>query len=148
MVGKHEQALIRTVKERCRVCFTCVRECPAKAIRILAGQAEVVAERCIGCGNCVSICSQGAKVYLDTTSEVLALLASDEPVAAVLAPSFPVEFPRLGSGKLVGALRTLGFERVAEVAFGADLVAAAYRRLLAEHPGERFIATPSPAVVG
>jgi len=148
MVGKHEQALIRTVKERCRVCFTCVRECPAKAIRILAGQAEVVAERCIGCGNCVSICSQGAKVYLDTTSEVLALLASDEPVAAVLAPSFPVEFPRLGSGKLVGALRTLGFERVAEVAFGADLVAAAYRRLLAEHPGERFIATTCPAVVG
>ena len=34
-------AFINTVKERCRVCYTCVRECPAKAIRILEGQAEI-----------------------------------------------------------------------------------------------------------
>jgi len=28
----------------------CVRECPAKAIRITQGQAEVMEERCVGCG--------------------------------------------------------------------------------------------------
>ena len=37
-------AMITTIKERCRMCYTCVRECPAKAIRVVTGQAEVVAE--------------------------------------------------------------------------------------------------------
>ena len=41
------------------MCYTCVRECPAKAIRIVEGQAEVVAERCIACGNCARICPDG-----------------------------------------------------------------------------------------
>ena len=27
-------ALVTTIPERCRVCYTCVRECPARAIRI------------------------------------------------------------------------------------------------------------------
>ncbi|MCX5684286.1 MAG: 4Fe-4S binding protein, partial [Planctomycetota bacterium] len=40
--------LVTTIRERCRVCYTCVRECPAKAIRITTGQAEVIPERCIG----------------------------------------------------------------------------------------------------
>ena len=53
--------LVSTIKERCRVCYTCVRECPAKAIRIVERQAEVIPERCIGCGNCVRVCSQHAK---------------------------------------------------------------------------------------
>ena len=40
-----QHCVIRTVKDRCRVCYTCVRDCPAKAIRISGGQAEVVAAR-------------------------------------------------------------------------------------------------------
>ena len=35
----------KTVKDRCHVCYTCVRGCPAKAIRILDRQAEIVADR-------------------------------------------------------------------------------------------------------
>ena len=35
-------AMITTVRERCRMCYTCVRECPAKAIRVATGQAEVI----------------------------------------------------------------------------------------------------------
>ena len=27
-------AFVTTTKDRCRVCFTCVRECPAKAIEL------------------------------------------------------------------------------------------------------------------
>ena len=53
--------LVSTIKELCRVCYTCVRECPAKAIRIVDQQAEIISERCIGCGNCVRVCSQKAK---------------------------------------------------------------------------------------
>ncbi len=83
----------RTIKERCRVCYTCVRECPAKAIRIADGQAEVIAERCIGCGNCVRVCSQQAKQVrsIDRRGRGAAG-APARTVAACVAPSFPAEF--------------------------------------------------------
>ena len=85
-------AFITTVKERCRMCYTCVRECPVKAIRITDGQAQVVGDRCIACGNCVRICSQHAKLLRSTIDEVLVLLRSGHRVAACIAPSFPAEF--------------------------------------------------------
>ena len=56
--------LVTTIREKCRMCYTCVRECPAKAIQILDGQASVIQTRCIGCGNCVTVCSQNAKQVL------------------------------------------------------------------------------------
>jgi len=65
---------IQTLRERCRVCYTCVRECPAKAIRILDGQAEVIPERCIGCGNCIRVCSQEAKQAASSIDTVTAML--------------------------------------------------------------------------
>jgi len=139
--------LVTTVKERCRVCFTCVRECPAKAIRILDGQAEVMPERCIGCGNCVRVCSQHAKQVRDCTSNAKSLLAGSQPVAACVAPSFPAVFTECDYRQLVGMLRQLGFQYVHEVAFGADLVAERYRRLLELNPGKRYIATTCPAVI-
>jgi len=142
------RSLVETIKERCRVCYTCVRECPAKAIRITTGQAEVIPERCIGCGNCVRVCSQRAKKVLNGRDQTLALLEGPNPVAALVAPSFPAEFTDCEERQLVGMLRALGFTYVNEVAFGADLVAEAYRKLLAETDGKRFIATTCPAVIG
>ncbi len=142
------EPLIRTLRERCRTCFTCVRECPAKAIRIVDGQAEVMPERCIACGNCVRVCSQGAKVVLDGTAAVRTLLAAPAPVGALLAPSFAAEFGELDARQVIGALHALGFARVFAVAYGADLVAAAYARLLAEEPDRRYIATSCPGIVG
>jgi signal transduction histidine kinase/iron only hydrogenase large subunit-like protein len=140
--------LVTTIKERCRVCYTCVRECPAKAIRIATGQAEVMAERCIGCGNCVRVCSQHAKQVQSGAGRVSELLAGARPVAAMVAPSFPAEFSECGDGQLVGMLRAMGFRHVNEVAFGADLVAVRYRKLLADTEGRRFIATTCPAIIG
>ena len=144
--------LVTTVKERCRVCFTCVRECPAKAIRITGGQAEVMQSRCIGCGNCVRVCSQNAKQVYDSTPAVRDLLAGETPVVACLAPSFPAEFTDVAPERLIGMLRALGFAAVHEVAFGADLVADRYRALLpaagaGAAPARRWIATACPAVV-
>ncbi|MFB3893817.1 MAG: [Fe-Fe] hydrogenase large subunit C-terminal domain-containing protein [Phycisphaerae bacterium] len=140
--------LVKTIKERCRVCYTCVRECPAKAIRIAAAQAEVIPERCIGCGNCVRVCSQQAKEVLGSRHQVEQLLAGKGPVAACLAPSFPAEFFECDDLRLVGMLRKLGFTYVNEVAFGADLTADRYRRLLAANAnGNRYIATTCPAIV-
>jgi signal transduction histidine kinase/Pyruvate/2-oxoacid:ferredoxin oxidoreductase delta subunit len=141
-------AFVTTIKERCRMCYTCVRECPAKAIRIAEGQAEVIPERCIACGNCIQVCSQLAKQVRGTIDEVETLLASKHQVAACLAPSFPAEFTGTDYPLVVGMLRALGFSLVAEVSFGADLIARRYRELLEQTSSQRFIATTCPAVTG
>lgn len=138
---------VETIKERCRVCYTCVRECPAKAIRIAEGQAEIITERCIGCGNCVRVCSQNAKVIRNTVSEVTDLLESGAQVTACLAPSFPAAFPDTDWRSIVGAVRQLGFTFVHEVAFGADLVASAYKDFLFKNPQGSFIGSTCPALV-
>ena len=139
--------LVSTISERCRVCYTCVRECPAKAIRIAGRRAEVMAERCIGCGNCVRVCSQHAKKVASALEEVRELLHSGVRVAALIAPSFPAEFVDLDYEIFLGMIRALGFQLLNEVAFGADLVATEYRRLLARDKERRYIATSCPAVV-
>jgi signal transduction histidine kinase/iron only hydrogenase large subunit-like protein len=140
--------LVTTIPDRCRTCYQCVRECPAKAIRIIDGQAEVIAERCIGCGNCVRVCHQHAKVAVGVAEEVRAILGSGDPVAAIVAPSFPAEFPEVDHRLFVGMVRKLGFAFVGEVGFGADLVARAYRNLLHDPAGGRkYIATTCPAVL-
>ncbi len=140
--------LVTTIPDLCRVCYTCVRECPAKAIRIENGQAEVMHERCIGCGNCVQVCSQHAKVYLNEEKEVLALLKSGLPVAALVAPSFPAEFSDFKDlHELIGMIRALGFNYVCEVAFGADLVAQDFREVISDEEHPAVISSDCPAVV-
>ena len=140
--------LVYTIKELCRVCYTCVRECPAKAIKIVNGQAEVIPERCIGCGNCIKVCSQDAKVFLLSRMEVKALLQSNAKVAAMVAPSFPAEFSEIEDYRVfVGMLRELGFSYVFEVAFGADLVAQKYKGLLEDRSGKGYVSSDCPAIV-
>lgn len=139
--------LVYTIKELCRTCYTCVRECPAKAIRIVGGQAEVIDERCIACGNCTKVCSQGAKVFLNTTDRVLKLLESDSNVAAIIAPSFPAEFFDIPDYHiLTGMIKALGFDLVAEVSFGADLVADRYKKLVSEEK-KFYISSDCPSIV-
>ena len=146
--SKKYAKLVYTVKDRCRVCYTCVRECPVKAIRIFNGQAEVIAERCIACGNCVRVCSQDAKVFIDSREQVKIFLKGDRPVYAVIAPSFPAEFREIKDYKvLVGMIKKLGFDKVVEVSFGADMVAMEYNRLLGGNGGKHYISSDCPAIV-
>jgi iron only hydrogenase large subunit-like protein/nitrogen-specific signal transduction histidine kinase len=139
--------LVYTIKELCRTCYTCVRECPAKAIRIVGGQAEVIDERCIACGNCTKVCSQGAKVFLNTTDRVMKLLDNNIDSAVILAPSFPAEFQELSDYRqLIGMIKALGFKYVLEVSFGADLVAERYKKLV-EESIEYYITSDCPSIV-
>ena len=139
--------LVYTIKELCRTCYTCVRECPAKAIRIVGGQAEVIDERCIACGNCTKVCSQGAKVFLNTTDRVSKLLESDSKVAAIIAPSFPAEFFDIPDFHvLTGMIKAMGFKWVSEVSFGADLVADRYKKLVSEEK-KFYISSDCPSIV-
>ncbi len=140
--------LLITLKDRCRVCYTCVRECPAKAIKIINGQAEVLIDRCIGCGNCTRVCSQGAKVYRRSGMEVADILESPCRVAAIVAPSFPAEFTEIDDYRsFVGMMRKLGFDNVFEVGFGADLVAFEYKKILESKSDKRYISSDCPAIV-
>ena len=144
--------IITTIKQNCRRCYTCVRDCPAKAIRFEEGQASVVAERCISCGNCTMVCSQDAKAYASGVDGALRLLEQGSevqrggPVAALLAPSFPVGFS-VPPAQVIGALREAGFTYVIEVAYGADLVNEACREYLEKNPTGLHIASACPAVV-
>lgn len=139
--------LVYTIKVLCRTCYTCVRECPAKAIRIVGGQAEVIDERCIACGNCTKVCSQGAKVFLNTTDRVFKLLENEPKVAAIIAPSFPAEFSDIPDHKVLnGMVKSLGFSYVSEVSFGADLVADRYRKLVTESK-KFYISSDCPSIV-
>ncbi len=137
--------IITTIKQNCRRCYTCVRDCPAEAIRIEDGQAFVVDERCIACGNCTLVCSQNAKAYLSGLERASWLLEEDAPVAALLAPSFPAGFSAPAE-QVVGAFKAAGFDYVVEVAQGADLVSRAYAEHLEANPTGVHIATACPAV--
>ena len=81
--------IVSTIPERCRRCYTCVRECPAKAIKVIAGQATVIEEQCIACGNCVRVCAQHAKKIVNCVPHVESMLHD-------------------GSGPLPEILRSLG----------------------------------------
>jgi iron only hydrogenase large subunit-like protein/two-component sensor histidine kinase len=141
--------LLYTVKERCKMCYTCVRECPAKAIRVISGQAEIIPERCICCGNCVNVCSQNAKRVRGSVEAVEALLKSEDKCIAIVAPSFPAEFGEIKDYRIfVSMIRELGFDKVCEVAFGADLVAHKHKELINDLPDDFFVISSScPAVV-
>jgi len=142
-------AIVTTIPEKCKRCYTCVRECPAKAIKVEGGQAMVLEERCIACGNCVKVCAQKAKLIEDGIADVRTMLASGAKVVACLAPSFPAAFFPARPGQVVAAVRALGFGEVWEVAFGAELTSLAYAKLFrgAQRAGRNVIATPCPAVV-
>jgi iron only hydrogenase large subunit-like protein/nitrogen-specific signal transduction histidine kinase len=141
--------LVYTIEDLCRVCYTCVRECPVKAIQIINGQATVITERCIVCGNCTNVCSQGAKVFQKNIENVKSLLSSSDPnVVALLAPSFAAEFSDIDDyQKVVGMIRKLGFSKVFEAAFGADLVATKYRELYLKNNSSGYISSDCPSIV-
>ena len=137
--------VVTTIKARCKRCYTCVRTCPAKAIKVEDGQAHVIEDRCIACGLCYKVCAQQAIEIQRSMDKVHALLQGDVPVIACLDPSFPAVFPQLSPGQLISAVRALGFDEVLEVAFGAELVAREYTQLFQRSSG-LVISTPCPAV--
>jgi signal transduction histidine kinase/iron only hydrogenase large subunit-like protein len=140
--------IVSTIQGKCKRCYSCVRNCPAKAIRIREGQAEVIEERCIACGTCVKVCAQKAKQIESHIEIVFELLQSKNRVIAALAPSFPAAFENIKPGQLVSALKKLGFTEVYEIAFGAQLISTIeYPKVIRENKGKVIITSPCPAIV-
>ncbi|PKQ69481.1 [Fe-Fe] hydrogenase large subunit C-terminal domain-containing protein [Labilibaculum manganireducens] len=140
--------LIVTNKNKCNLSYTCIRVCPAKAIKIKDDFANIIKSRCIGCGNCVAVCAQNAIEYRSSEDLVKQLLADTEPVVAICDPSISGEFDDiLDFRNFVGMIRALGFDYVVEAAFGADLVAYRYKELFKNFHGKYYISTKCPALV-
>lgn len=141
--------VVTTIVGRCKRCYSCVRNCPAKAIKIEEGQAMVMEERCIACGTCVKACSQNAKQIESGIEKVYEFLSSNgKHTVAALAPSFVAAFNDIKPGKLITALKRLGFSHVMEVAYGAKLIVRQeYTRLITEQKTRAIITTPCPALV-
>lgn len=141
------QGIITTNNARCRDCYRCVRVCPVKAIRIKEGQARVDGDRCIVCGTCVRECPQRAKQVRCDLPRVQEMLAGHGTKIASVAPSYVAAFPDYGGGLLPALLKELGFDLVTETAVGAEMVAKATAKLVAEEQ-ETHIASACPALVG
>lgn len=141
-----ENAIVTTILDRCKRCYSCIRECPAKAIKVINGQAIVLQERCIVCGHCVKVCSQKAKKIISGTQNVMEILLQKTNAIAIVAPSFAASFPETFS-KLPSALRKLGFSKVVETAFGADLISDYYLKEFEANNKKTVISSACPAVV-
>lgn len=85
---------------------------------------------CTYCGQCVAVCPTGALTEVNHTNEVLRHLANPEKTVVVqtapavrgaLGEEFGMEPGSLVTGKLVAALRRLGFDYVFDTDFAADL---------------------------
>jgi len=137
--------LITTIGQRCKRCYSCIRECPAIAIRVVNGQAVVIEDRCISCGHCVKVCSQNAKSVQSEANYVMRETLSDGKAIAMIAPTFPASFPD-DYNKLPSALRAIGFSMVTEAAFGADLVSNFYAECFEKNDNKTIISSPCPAV--
>ena len=137
---------IITLKEKCRKCYSCVRSCPVKAIKVDKSYTEIIFDRCIGCGNCLSNCPQKAKIVTDKVAVTERLLASGQPVIAVLGCSFPAFFHNVSPGQLVAGLKRLGFAEVHEGAYGVELVAPQYAEEM-DKATVPLISSHCPAIV-
>ena len=136
--------IVSTIGQKCRRCYSCVRECPANAIRVVNGQAIVQNERCISCGHCIKVCSQNAKFVVSEIEKVENMLAKNA-VYAIVAPSFAASFPD-DYLKIPSAIRELGFKSVMETAFGADLIAQSYFACYENSKNGTVITSSCPAI--
>jgi ferredoxin hydrogenase large subunit len=113
----------------------CSRACELDAISSDSNrQAKIDRDKCVSCGSCIAACPFGAITEISDLIEVaINLFAEESKLAALLAPSFLGQLGYQQSADKVNyALKKLGFERVREVAAGAEITAAAEAEELEE----------------
>jgi NADP-reducing hydrogenase subunit HndD len=136
-------AIIRDV-DKCIMCRRCEMMCnEVQTVGVLSainrGFNAVVSPAfemnldhsvCTYCGQCVAVCPTGALTEVDHTSVVVRALSDPSKtvivqtapaVRAALGEEFGYEAGTLVTGKLVAALRRLGFDYVFDTDFAADL---------------------------
>ena len=128
---------------KCILCGRCVERCKnAHGLGIMGfekrGFNTIVAPAenrsfakspCILCGQCVTVCPTGALMEVSEIAKVDEAFAKGKYVVVQTAPAvraaigeeFGDKIGTLSTGKMVAALRRLGFKKVFDTNFGADL---------------------------
>ena len=116
----------------------CQNACKIKAISINENNAAAIDnDKCIQCGACVYQCPFGAisdKSYIINVIDLIKKSNNNEnyKVYAMVAPSISSQFAYAKLGQVITGLKNLGFHTVVEAALGADMVAQAESKELAE----------------
>ncbi len=128
---------------KCILCGDCVRMCNevqnvgaidfarrgSKMTISTAFDIPIAESPCVGCGQCAAVCPTGAIVVKNDVHNVWQALDGDAKVTAQIAPAVRVAIGReLGMGdgdnamgKIVAALRRMGFDEIYDTSTGADL---------------------------
>lgn len=101
----------------------CQASCGMDAIGSDAsGKAVINQDKCVACGQCLVSCPFGAIVDKGQIFQVIQSILRGDKVIAIVAPAFIGQFSgKVSPGKLVSAMKALGFDSVVEVAIGADM---------------------------
>ncbi len=131
-------------KSKCILCGDCVRMCDevqkvgaidfayrGSKMRVSPAFDEPIAKtNCVGCGQCAAVCPTGAIVVRDDTAKLWQDISDrDAKVVVQIAPAVRVgigkEFGLSEGenvmGRIVAALRRMGFDEVFDTSTGADL---------------------------
>lgn len=129
---------------KCILCGKCVRMCnevqnvgaidygfrSSKMKIVTAFDGEIANSPCVGCGQCAAVCPVGAIVVKDDSERAWdAIGDANTEVSVQVAPAVRVALGKeLGlkegeplMGKLVSALRKIGFDKVYDTSLGADM---------------------------
>jgi NADH-quinone oxidoreductase subunit G len=129
---------------KCVLCGDCVRMCKevqgigaidfafrGAGVAVLpAFGKDLDAVECVGCGQCAAVCPTGALTVKSQTEEVFAILGDESTtVVAQIAPAVRVALGEaygltpgtVTTGQIAAALKALGFDRVYDTAFAADM---------------------------
>lgn len=140
---------------KCILCGDCVRTCDeiqavgAIDFAFRGAKAEVTPAfgkplgetDCVGCGQCRVVCPTGAiSVHTNVTDVWDAIADPNVRVVAQIAPAvrlavgdkFGIPKGTNTMGKLVAAMRTMGFDKIYDTNFGADLTIMEESKELAE----------------
>ena len=126
-------------QSKCIKCGKCAKACPYHSIIHLErpcqascgmdaivsdehGKATINQDKCVACGQCLVSCPFGAIVDKGQIFQVIQSILKGDKVIAIVAPAFIGQFGKNSTpGKFVTAMEMLGFDRVVEVAVGADM---------------------------
>ncbi len=116
----------------------CQNACKIKAISMNENKAAAIDNsKCISCGACVYQCPFGAIMDKSYILDCIDIIQKSEnntkyKVFAVVAPSISSQFTYAKLGQVISGMKQLGFHTVVEAALGADIVAYAESKELAE----------------
>ena len=126
-------------QDKCIKCGKCAKACSYNAIIHMErpcaascgmdaigsdehGRAVINQDKCVACGQCLVSCPFGAIVDKGQIFQVIQSILKGDKVIAIVAPAFIGQFSgKVSPGKFVTAMKMLGFDRVVEVAIGADM---------------------------